>query len=155
MKNLIKTTKFLIVFMLFFMGCSQAQEELNSNEVCFDNICFEVEVAVKPEDKMRGLMFRESMDEESGMLFIFNSKTKHAFWMKNTLIPLDIIWMDEKQIVVHIEHLVPPCKGDPCPSYQSSARALYVLEVNAGQADLKGIKPGMQATFRLIPSVLK
>ena len=76
-------------------------------------------------------MFRESLNR--GMLFVFETQDIYPSWMKNTLIPLYIIWIDKDFKVVHIEHAV-PC-NDTCPSYVPEKKALYVLEANAGFAD--------------------
>ena len=69
--------------------------------------------------------------------------------MKDTLIPLDMIWMDSERRIVHIEHNVPPCAADPCPRYPPSGPALYVLEINAGFAAKLGLKVGDTMEFRL------
>lgn len=83
------------------------------------------------------------------MLFVFSSATKHSFWMKDTLIPLDMIWMDYAHRVVDMRTQVPPCTSDPCPVYTPSANALYVLEINSGLSDTIGLKIGDEVDFRL------
>lgn len=98
---------------------------------------------------MRGLQFRGSLDSYSGMLFIFPQSRRHSFWMKDTLIPLDMIWMDHGRKIVHIEHDVPPCREDPCPVYTPPQEALYVLEVNAGTAGALGLQLGDEAEFKI------
>src|SRR4030042_2848822 len=65
------------------------------NQVCFKKHCFSVELAVTPEEREEGLMFRKNLDSDKGMLFIFEKEGKYGFWMKKTLIPLDIIWIDD------------------------------------------------------------
>ena len=102
---------------------------------CFGESCFSVELAQSLDERGRGLMFRESLDENSGMLFVFPESGKHTFWMKNTLIPLDMIWIDENKRVTHIESNVPPCMADPCQTYTPSSDSLYVLEINSGLAE--------------------
>ena len=94
-------------------------------------------------------MFRESLPENSGMLFIFPDSSPRSFWMKNTLIPLDMIWIDESKKIVGITENVQPCKADPCPSYPSGKPVKYVLEVNAGFAERKGIKENDSVEFDL------
>jgi len=113
------------------MGCSSEQ----TDTVCFEKTCFTVEVVSEPEDIMKGLMFREHLDENAGMLFILPQEGRYPFWMKNTLIPLDIIWINVQKEVVFINHNTPPCEADPCPSYDPGNIALYVLELNAGKAE--------------------
>ncbi|OGX38475.1 MAG: hypothetical protein A3G91_04245 [Omnitrophica WOR_2 bacterium RIFCSPLOWO2_12_FULL_50_9] len=119
------------------------------NQVCFQGQCIAVEVVQKEEELRRGLQFRSFLESDAGMLFIFAANWKHSFWMKDTLIPLDIIWMDYARRVVHIERSVPPCPGEPCPTYTPLYDALYVLEINAGQARALGLRIGDQAEFKL------
>jgi uncharacterized membrane protein (UPF0127 family) len=74
-------------------------------------------------------MFRPSLAKDRGMLFVFSEKDQHAFWMKNTLIPLDMIRLDEKYTIVDIQE-AQPCKQDPCKIYTPQKGALYVIELN-------------------------
>jgi len=115
--------------------------------VCFSSSCVNVEVADTPFKRQLGLMHRESLPPDHGMLFVFGEEGLRPFWMKNTLIPLDIIWMDSDLEVVHIEHAT-PCRGDPCTTYAPQAHARYVLEVNAGYAAEHDIKAGDTAALR-------
>jgi len=101
------------------------------------------ELADTPERRMTGLMFREFMEKDSGMFFVFPAGGLHSFWMKDTKIPLDILWLDDRYRVVHIRQNVPPCdeKATPiCPSYITEVKARYVLEVNAGWVERSGVK---------------
>lgn len=107
-----------------------------------------VEVAADPDTRGQGLMYRPSLGPGHGMLFLFPNSARHSFWMKNTLIPLDIIWVDENLTVVHIERDLPPCQADPCPSYEPDAFATKVLELAAGQADARSIRIGDVLAFR-------
>jgi uncharacterized protein len=109
-----------------------------------------VEIADTPELTQRGLMFRRQMGENEGMVFLFEEPDIIPFWMKNTLIPLDIIWLDARRRIVHIAHSVPPCKADPCPSYPPSRPAQYVVEVNSGFAKRHGVKEGDVLEFHNI-----
>lgn len=103
----------------------------------------EVEVAANDRARARGLMFREHLPAGRGMLFLFPSDGPHNFWMKNTLIELDMIWMDLGGTIVHIESGVPPCQAEPCPSYgPERAEARYVLEVSGGEAARLGLEQG-------------
>jgi hypothetical protein len=90
----------------------------------------------------KGLMFRENLDENNGMLFIFNNSGKYNFWMKNTLIPLDIIWINKNIEIVDIKENVPPCKQEPCEIYSPKTEAWYVLEVNGGSVKMNNISIG-------------
>jgi YVTN family beta-propeller protein len=101
-----------------------------------------VEVPDDDEEHMRGLMFRQHLPWNAGMLFAFDGEEPRAFWMKNTLIPLDMIFIDDNSEVVYIIENVPPCEQDPCPSYPSEEPAQYVLEVNAGFVQQNGVQVG-------------
>ena len=142
MKNLI------FIFIFFFQGCLPVVGR-QSNQVCFKNHCFQVELAQNDEERTRGLQWRESMDGGKGMLFIFPYPSKYGFWMKDTLIPLDMIWMDYARRVVSIVTDVKPCKESPCPTFTPPSDALYVFEINAGYAAKLGIKKGDVAVFKL------
>lgn len=106
-----------------------------------------VEVVSDQLTRAQGLMFRSSLGSDRGMLFLFPETAVHPFWMKNTLIPLDIIWIDESGTIVDIARDVPPCKADPCPSYPPKAAARYVLELAAGQAAARGLRDGDRLVF--------
>lgn len=101
-----------------------------------------VEVADTPGSRALGYMFRTEVKRGEGMVFLMEAPGVHPFWMKNTLVPLDIIWMDEDWRIVHIAESVPPCRADPCPSYGPLQRSLYILELAAGESAYLGLKPG-------------
>lgn len=107
------------------------------------------EVMVRDHDRAMGLMFRPSLPEDRGMLFVFDELERHGIWMKNCRFPIDIIWLDENHKVVHVEAAVPPCKAEPCPTYQPMQKALYVLELNAGQAAKEKATTGQTLKFTL------
>jgi len=108
---------------------------------------FNVEIAVTDAARERGLMYRTHMAADHGMLFVYSDAQPRYFWMKNTLIPLDILFFNAQHQLINVSADTPPCKADPCPSYSSAAPAKYVLELNAGVAAKLGIKPG--SLFRL------
>ena len=99
-----------------------------------DGRTYLAEVALTPEERARGLMFRRTLGEREGMVFLFEEPAIHPFWMKNTLISLDILWLDDAGKVVHLERGVPPCRQDPCPSVVPLKVATWVLEVGSGRA---------------------
>jgi len=122
-------------------------------EVAFpDKTVVAVEIADTPELRQRGLMFREHLAPGEGMVFVFESVGFYPFWMKNTLIPLDMVWVGPDKRIVSIAHSVPPCKADPCPSFSPTGDALYVVEVVGGFARKHQLKPGDQLVFRQIPA---
>jgi uncharacterized membrane protein (UPF0127 family) len=108
---------------------------------------YEVEVARTRDQLEQGLMFRKQMPAQQGMLFLFPQEMDLGFWMKNTLIPLDILYFDRQGVLVDQKRSAPPCRQDPCPTYPSKAPAQYVLELNAGQAALMGLKEGERIIF--------
>lgn len=104
---------------------------------------YSIEIADEEAERQRGLMFRDQMASDHGMLFIHDDEEPVAYWMKNTHIPLDILYFDHVLKLVSQQRDVPPCTaGNACPSYPSNAAALYVLELNAGQAAKIGLKDG-------------
>ena len=103
---------------------------------------YRLELALTPEDQERGLMFRESLPPLSGMLFVFDAPAPHHFWMKNTMIPLDMIWMDEAGKIIFVSPDTPPCKADPCATYGPDAPAKQVLEIAGGKAKAEGVSAG-------------
>jgi len=108
-----------------------------------------VEVVASGEERALGLMFRDSLPADRGMLFLFESSGFQGIWMKNCRFPIDIVWLDENRRVVHLAENVPPCRQDPCPTYAPLRRALYVLELNAGQARREGALVGATLEFKL------
>lgn len=109
---------------------------------------FTIEIADDPAERERGLMFRDALAPDHGMLFIHDAEEPQAYWMKNTKIPLDILFFDHRHKLVSVQQRVPPCSGgDRCPPYASEGSALYVLEVNAGLAESLGIKIGDELLF--------
>ncbi len=130
---------FLLVFFLY------AQYNITKRQLILVNkdgeqIRLTVEIADSFPKKARGLMFRESLGQNEGMLFIFDNPARHSFWMVNTTIPLDAIYFDENQTVVDIIHM-DPCNLS-CAVYKPESDAKYVLEVNQGFAVLNKIEKG-------------
>jgi len=103
---------------------------------------FIAEIADTPERLERGYMFRRDVGEQDAMIFVFPEAGFHPFWMKNTLVALDMIWMDDAFTVIQIEASVPPCKADPCPTYGPLRKARYVLEVRGGVTAHEALRVG-------------
>ena len=101
-----------------------------------------VDVADTEAARARGLMFRDPLAEDEGMLFVFDRAGAYAFWMKNVRAPLDIIWVDESQRIVWIVQAAPPCPSEPCPTYAPPANASFVVEVTGGFVRRHGIAIG-------------
>jgi len=125
---------FVMIFLIFVLGCENNKVIINGKQI-------NVEIADNDEEMTKGLMFRRELGENKGMLFIFEDSGSRTFWMKNTLIPLDIIFISEDFKIINIEK-AEPCKLEPCKLYHSTDKARYVLEVNKGFTERKKINPG-------------
>ncbi|MEA3453193.1 MAG: DUF192 domain-containing protein [Patescibacteria group bacterium] len=137
----------LIVFGIVFPHIINDKESFEFKKACFEKNCFSIEIADTPEERNQGLMFRGELAEDKGMLFVFPKQGIYSFWMKNTLIPLDIIWIDEYQKVVFIEKSALPCKTDICESINPKNEAKYVLELKTGTAEAIDLKIGSEFSF--------
>jgi len=116
-------------------------------KVCFNDFCWQAEVAKNRFTIAKGLMFRKGLAENEAMLFVFAQEGSHSFWMKNTLIPLDIIWLDKDKKVVEVTKNAQPCQSQKCQSYRNQQPAQYVLEISAGMADEIGLQLGSEISF--------
>jgi uncharacterized membrane protein (UPF0127 family) len=110
--------------------------------VTLRNERFTVELAESSEQQALGLMFRDSLPDDHGMLFLFPGEAKRSFWMKNTRIALDIFYFDKELKLVSVSENVQPCRTPRCPGYPSTGPAKYVLELNAGKAAELGVQVG-------------
>lgn len=137
----------LLLYVLVLTACTACASGGPSVEL--GGKSFSVEIADTQQKQALGLMYRDSMDADKGMLFIFPNEARRSFWMKNTRIPLDIMYFDEKLRMVSISANTPPCKISRCPSYPSTGPAMYVLELNAGVAAQLGVGPGATLTIKL------
>ncbi len=105
-----------------------------------------VEIAADDQTRAMGLMFRDTLADDRGMFFLFRREEPRSFWMMNTRIPLDIIYLDRDLHVVSIAENARPCRRAPCRTYPSGRPAQFVLEVNAGEAARLGLAPGDRVT---------
>ncbi len=105
----------------------------------------EVEVAQKPEERKLGLKYRKSLKENSGMLFVFGEEGNHSFTMKNTYIPLDIIFIDSSKTIKGIIKNASPMTDGP---YSIETESLYVLEVNALFCDKNAVRTGSKIILK-------
>ena len=129
---------------LLLTACASAREpwvELGGQR-------YAIEIADDDAERARGLMYRDAMAADRGMLFIHEAEEPQAYWMKNTKIALDILYFDDGRKLVSQQRDVPPCSlGDGCPSYPSNVPARYVLELNAGEAARLKLQDGAELTF--------
>jgi len=134
-----------LIFLLIISSCTQNEE---ISKLCFEENCFELDMPKTEQEFLQGLMFREYLPENQGMLFIFKEPQKYAFWMKNTTIPLDIIWLDENFNVVYVQE-AQPCEKEPCTIYVPDTDSLYVLEINQGLTKKLNITKGSNANYKV------
>lgn len=140
-----KSRRLFIIFALALLSLPPSGYAA-TKKVCIKGVCVRAEVADSKSKRAQGLMFMKSLDEKSGMLFVFNKEAKYGFWMKNMLFPLDIIWINAKKMIVDIDAGVSPCKGD-CDTIAPKAPVRYVLEVNSGFTKKNNIKVGDRVKF--------
>lgn len=132
----------LLSLLLGSTGCTDGAGQ--TYDVRIRDVTLTVEVAETAESRTRGLMFRESLPEDHGMLFVFPESRRRSFWMKNTLIPLSIAYIREDWVILEIYEMEP----ESLEPIQSRNPAQYALEVNQGFFAERGIEPGA----RLFPS---
>jgi len=149
---LIKTFSYVVIFVVLGYGRYRFEQKSPSDSftfeqwlsawmtrLCYEDRCFQIEIADEDAERKQGLMYRESLPSQNGMLFVFEQENVHSFWMKNTRIPLDMIRIDSDGKVIDIQ-TAEPCTHDPCQTYVPSWAGRYVLEINAGLSDLVGIQ---------------
>jgi hypothetical protein len=148
-KNFLKNKSlygaFFIILVCIILGVIYYRND--GQKVCLEDRCFSVEVSDSEKEREKGLMYRQKMSSNSGMLFVFDKFGRYPFWMKNTYIPLDIVWIDENNKVVYIKENAQPCKEKICESFLPEKDARYVLEVNSGKVSETGIKVGSEMKF--------
>lgn len=137
---------FLLLFLFLFVLVSCEKEKNITLHTQTEEIPITVEIVTSAAEQAVGLMYRDSLEENSGMLFVFSDTTQRIFWMKNTKIPLDILFFDENGTLVDMKENFQPCSADPCELYYSKP-AFSVLEVNAGFAAQHGIALGNTLIF--------
>lgn len=141
--NLLRSV--FVFSLLLLSGCASAD---GRHWVELAGSRYQVELAQDDATRARGLMFRDQMAENHGMLFIHERQEPQAYWMKNTKIALDILYFDEQRRLVAQQRDVPPCSaGNACPPYPSFKPARYVLELNAGQAARLKLEDGAELRF--------
>lgn len=149
---------FLSLFLVSFSACAKSKEFIYrlriesmepvlsdlivSRQSSGEKILIKVEIVDSPTERERGFMYRTSLEENYGMFFIFQEEAPRKFWMRNTKIPLDMIFVDKELNIIGIVEGAKPCKKDPCPTYGPDQPAQYVLEVNKGFIDEHGITVG-------------
>ncbi len=111
-------------------------------EVFIGGVKIYADLADTPRKQADGLMWRPHLNESEGMLFIFSGEENVSVWMKNMLIPIDVVFISSDMKIITVHMSVPPCQHTPCASYGSSKPAKYALEVSAGFCERHRVKPG-------------
>lgn len=137
----------LVLFGIIISALLSINKETSNYQVCFKNNCFEVKLADNIKKREQGLMFVRELGSGQGTLFVFEREEIYPFWMKNTIISLDIIWLDQERKIVFIKENAQPCVDDFCPNIVPDGAAKYVLEINNGQAKEFNLEIGDQADF--------
>ena len=118
--------------------------------ISIDGINVSMAIASTDEQRIRGLSGLEKMNENEGMIFLFDEPSMQGFWMNKMNFPIDIIWLDSKSKVVHIEKKLEPCKIFlACAVYNPQVNSLYVIELRSGFTDDHSIKNGVIINFDL------
>ncbi|MEM3408246.1 MAG: DUF192 domain-containing protein [Candidatus Micrarchaeia archaeon] len=130
-------------FLLYESYIETKEKAIGFTEVIVNDIKIKVEIADTPEERTIGLMNRTYLGKDEGMLFIFENEDYHSFWMKNTLIPLEILFIDKELNIIQIIEMEPYIiKNLICKIYSPNKPILYALELNANFSKINGIKIG-------------
>jgi hypothetical protein len=146
-KLIVAALLFLIVGGLYAGYVLLTPHSLAGARIEFGGVVLSVELAKTPEEQQRGLGYRDYMAPDHGMLFVFNSEDTWGFWMSGMRFSLDIIWFNSQRHAVYIEQGLVPCTPQSCPIYTPTARAMYVLEVNAGFVQAHNVSLGDMFNF--------
>ena len=155
MLNILRKNKKIILTVILFFSVvlllivnnklfsnDQSKEENKITKVCIKKNCFDIEIADTAQEREIGLMNREFLALDSGMLFVFEKEDVYNFWMKNTLIPLDIIWINKDNRISFIKENASPCKTDICETFGPNEKSIYILEINGGLVKKMGLGVG-------------
>lgn len=143
----------VLLLIVFLCACASEKtkvEDLHTRDVMLPNgQAIRVESMFDATDMLRGMQFRTSLAPDRGMLFIHRGPSYYTYWMFQTVIPLDIIWMDSSKRIVEIVADAQPCKTEAskCPHYGGHEMAQYVLEIGGGMAKKYGLRIGDTITF--------
>lgn len=116
-----------------------------NNDLTIKQINLNVKFATTSQERARGLCCRDSLPQNSGMLFVYDQPGNYRFWMKDTKIPLDMYWISSEKTIVHIEHMVLPSSFPA--SFGTDKKAQYILETNGGFAKAHTISVGDRVEF--------
>jgi len=127
----------VVIYSLLTSGSAIAVEiSFESSQLIIGGEEYSIEIARSVEQRNHGLMFRDRLEHRNGMLFIYPRSGYHRIWMKDTLISLTVIWIDEGSQIIDIK-ILPPCVQSPCPSYGVSKPSKYIIELSDGSHPLE------------------
>ena len=159
--NLTRTYLVVLLLLNFILGCKENSQSIKGEKIPqnkselydlnFSGVSLKVEVAALPEERKLGLMFRNSLKENEGMLFVFKEGSGQRFWMKNTRIPLDIGYLSTSGVLLEV-HKAKPYDLSGVPSRSQDIK--FVLELNAGGYKKLGIKIGSRISLKVISDLL-
>ncbi len=150
MTQLITIAALMGSILISTVGYSQELQrpEFSRRKILLGGKTIEVEVADTDERRAYGLMFRNSLPKDQGMLFVFDDERTRSFWMKNTLIPLSIAYINKDKVITEILDMQPAVLGETRPkSYPSKKKSMYALEMNIGWFERNKIWPGVQFRY--------
>lgn len=143
MLNVLSEYKRIILALLCLAtGIAEALAQMPKTDLTISFYRIEAEVAANQADRMQGLMQRREMAQHQGMVFSFTFLDRHCMWMKNTLLPLSVAFLDESGTILNIEEMQPQTENNHC----AAAPARYALEMNSGWFIQRGLKPGMRVS---------
>jgi uncharacterized membrane protein (UPF0127 family) len=131
-------TLVLVIANLLLASAALAQQAMPQTELTVGMYRIEAEVAATGPNREVGLMNRKSMPQQHGMVFVFSQPWKHCMWMRNTLLPLSVAFLDEKGVIINIEDMQPHTENNHC----AERNARYALEMNLGWFKSRGFGPG-------------
>lgn len=142
-----------IVYFLFFIFIGEAGAnaiDFDRTQLIINGVTYTLEIAKTSKQRQQGLMFRQQLDIREGMLFIYPQPGNHRIWMKNTRIPLSVIWLDENAVVIDVQ-ILSPCDTDPCQSYGVSRVSKYIIELNSRVGNISP-GDGIRGLKQLVPT---
>ena len=146
-RKLLITISIIVILLMGFIVYQQTSHI--KSKICIeDKKCFVIEIADSNEERTLGLSGRQTLNENAGMLFIFEEETIPSFWMKDMKFPIDIIWISSNFEIIGIERDLQPCiDGELCPAFYPSQPVKYVLEINANQSEIYNFTTGNRVKF--------
>ena len=147
---------FIIILIIVVVGAmlfinrksSSIMAKFSWPQMCYNESCLYVQIASTAYQREQWLMYRRNLDENKWLLLDFQQPGIYGVGMRNVLIALDIIWLDENYTIVYIKNMAQPCMEDPCPVFASPIRAKYILEINWWLAERIWLKEWKTLTFK-------